>query len=231
MPLIIKITILALLTQLSLISDTIVGSWEIDKKKTQHENSNVDINIVGITIAFFDSVNIYDNHTIISEKADFNAKWEKDGTQHVAINKSTKTAIDLLDNNSLKMVIKTIDASKIPLFYKRVKTKNKTTLDQSTTELKLNHIYKSQKIAGEYRFLLVDKEDKKLYFLQTDKRDTITIAEIKSATIEGKGSVFSDDPGVYIKNGHIFTHFSDQKVEVLSSNQLKYYGALYTLQR
>jgi hypothetical protein len=122
------------------------------------------------------------------------------------------------------------DVPDVVLYYQRSEVPSVADyIDKSITKLKLGSIYRSKKIKGEYRFILIQK-DKKFFFLQTDKTDYITIDQIKSGDIEGKGSTFWDSSLVYIENGLMFVGLEDKQIEELSPTKFRYFGADFELQ-
>ncbi len=68
----IKVVLLCISTLL--FSGTIIGSWKIDQDKTKNQNKKIDPKIVQMTMLFFENIDIYDNHTLLCNKADLVAK-------------------------------------------------------------------------------------------------------------------------------------------------------------
>jgi hypothetical protein len=104
---------------------------------------------------------------------------------------------------------------------------------QSTVGFKLDRVYRSKKIQGDYRFLLLSKH-KTIYFLQTDKTSYVSRKEIMSGKLLSQskhGFVFHNDSPYEMKRGQPYIPMEDKEISVLSSKKLKYDGAEYVLQK
>jgi hypothetical protein len=94
-------------------------------------------------------------------------------------------------------------------------------------------VYRSKKIKGDYRFLLLSKH-KTIYFLQTDKTSHVSIKEIISGKLlsqRKQGFVFHNDSPYEMRKGQPYIPMENKEITVLSSKKLKYDGVEYVLQK
>ena len=143
-----KILIIMIFTTLSL-SASIVGGWQIEPEKTLKNNGQKNEFAVGMSMAVFESLDIYDNHRVVCLKASFDAKWQKNGDDYIMVDDSGKVPLKQLDNDHIMVTVEAFDIPNISLFYKRVDLREDIKLDGSITKLKLDSIYRSKKINGE----------------------------------------------------------------------------------
>jgi len=105
-----------------------------------------------------------------------------------------------------------------------------------TTQPVYNKVYRTDKIADLYHFLLLDKSGR-YYYIRTNKAKILTANEIKSSSIlkilnskQSWGQAFSSTGKYIIKNGKIYTKRYLDKIDVKSSKEIKYLNKTFHIQ-
>jgi hypothetical protein len=218
-----------LLTTTLLFSNSIVGSWQIDKVRTKSANKDVDQKMLASSMVAMARMDIYGNKTLTAPNIGLKGKWIKKGEHYFLVADGEKKPIVLLDANHMSMSL----GSRI--YYTRIgnTAAKKRDLKQSTVGFKLDRVYRSKKIKGDYRFLLLSKH-KTIYFLQTDKTSHVSRKEIMSGRLLSQrkhGFAFHNDLPYAMRKGQPYIPMEDKEITVLSSKKLKYDGAEYVLQK
>jgi len=224
-----KLIIVLLLTASLLFANSIVGSWQVDRKRTQSANKGTNQKILASSMVAMARMDIYGNKTLIAPNIGLKGKWIKKGKHYFLVADGEKKPIVLLDANHMTMTL----GSRI--YYTRIgnTAPKKTVVKQSEVGFKLESVYRSKKIKGDYRFLLLSKH-KTVYFLQTDKTSHVSKKEIMSGKLFSQskhGFVFHNDSPYEMKRGQPYIPMEDKEISVLSSKKLKYDGAEYVLQK
>jgi len=223
-----SITVIFLTTAL-LFGSSIVGSWQIDKKRTQSANRDVTQKMFASSMVAMARMNIYENKTLTTPNIGLKGKWIKKGKHYFLLADGEKKSIVLLDASHMTMTL----GSRI--YYTRIgnTAPKKTDLKQSKVGFKLGNVYRSKKIKGDYRFLLLSKH-KTMYFLQTDKTSHVSKKEIMTGKLLSQskhGFVFHNDSPYEMRKDQPYIPMENKKITVLSSGKLKYDGAVYVLQK
>ena len=217
------------LTTVLLSANSIVGSWQIDKKHTKSANKDANQKMLSLNMAAMERMYIYENKTLTATNIGLKGKWIKKGKRYFLLDNGNKKPIVLLDANHMTMALGS------RMYYTRKgNTAPKTTdVKQSKVTFKLGRVYRSKKIKGDYRFLLLSKH-KTMYFLQTDKTNHVSKKEIMSGKLlsTGKeGFVFHNDSPYEMRKDQPYIPMEDKEVTVVSSKKLKYDGVVYVLQK
>ena len=189
-----KFIIAIVLTTAFLFGSSIVGSWQIDKKHTKSANKDANQKMLAMA-----RMNIYGNKTLTAPNIGLKGKWIKKGKHYFLVADGEKKSIVLLDANHMYMTLGS------HIYYVRMgnTAPKKTEIKQSKVTFKLGSVYRSKKIKGDYRFLLLSKH-KTMYFLQTDKTSHVSIKEIMSGKLLSQskhGFVFHNDSPYKIRKG------------------------------
>ena len=221
-----KQIIMILLSTSLLFSASIVGSWKIEKARTIKANKKEN----KMAMKMFERMDIYKNHTVQIKPSGLDSKWVKSGKGYYMILHGDKVPITSIDVNHL-----TLQFDKDMVHYKRTSSKaiKQAFLKQSQVKFKLDRIYRS-KIKDDYAFILLSK-NRTMYFLQTDRKKTISVKEIKAGKLKVQkkrnGFTFSDKAVYELKNGNPYIVLESKEIKVLSSKKFKYRGNVYELQK
>ena len=224
-----KIIIALLLTTGLLVANSIVGSWQIDKVRTKSANRDANQKMLASSMVAMVRMNIYGNKTLTAPNIGLKGKWIKKGRHYFLVADGEKKSIVLLDANHMYMTL----GSRIYYVRKGNTAPKKTEVKQSKVGFELGSVYRSKKIKGDYRFLLLSKH-KTMYFLQTDKTSHVSIKEIMSGKLLSQskhGFVFHNDSPYKIRKGQPYIPMENKEITVLSSKKLKYDGVEYILQQ
>jgi hypothetical protein len=100
-----------------------------------------------------------------------------------------------------------------------------------------NKVYRTDRIADSYHFLLLDKNGR-YYYIRTNKAKMLTANEIKSPSIlkilkskQSWGQAFSSTGEYTIKNGKIYTKRYWDTIKVKSAKSIKYLNKTFHLQQ
>jgi len=222
-----------------LLSSPLTGSWQVDKSYTVKHNKAKYKDILTVTMNMLSDLDIAANNEIVARKVGLHAKLEKRGNHYVLVADGSALPLYLLDARHMKLIQIAPDRSKYALYYSRTKLKHEKAKTFTSAQLgfKLNRVYRSIKIEGDYRFMLFTKKGE-FFFVQTDRTNHLTTKEIRSKDImkilkqkSRMGSSFANTDRYIVKNGKVHTLLGEQKLEVINSEKLKYYGAIYELQK
>jgi hypothetical protein len=219
-----KIAILIALSSSLAFATSLTGSWKIDKAKTVKVNKREN----KMAMNLFALMNIYANNTVEIPRAGLKSKLHKNATGYSIVVAGSKVPVTLLDANHL--TLKFSDT----VYYNRVsaKAKKEPPLKSSQVKFKLEKIYKT-KIKNDYAFLLLAK-DRTVYFLQTNRKNHISIKEIKSAKLNKNrrknGFTYTNTHKYTLKGTTPYLLIENTKIDVLSPKKLKYQGHIYRLQ-
>jgi len=225
-----KKVIIVLLTITSLFANNIVGSWQIDKERTQNANSSVNQKMLASSMVAMERMNIFENYTLISPNIGLKGKWIKKGRDYFLVADAEKKPIVLLDANHMYMTL----GNRMYYIRSGETASHKTALNQSEVTFKLGKVYHSKRIKDDYRFLLLS-ENQTFYFLQTDKTSHISKKELITgklmASQKKHGFVFHNDSPYEIRKGQPYIPMERKEINILSAQKLKYDGAEYVLQK
>ena len=236
---VLKVCVVLVLVTGILSSSPLTGDWQIDKQYTYKNNKAKYKDILGMTMSMLSELKISDNNTIVAAKVGLKAKLKKRGKHYALVSDERELPLYLLDANHIKLIQTAPDNSKYAMYYSRTKTKHQKIKVFSSSQLgfKLNNVYRSKKIEGDYRFMLFTNKGE-LYYVQTDRTDHLTAKEIRSKNImkilkqkRRMGSSFANTDKYIVKNGKVYTLLGEEKIEVINSEKLKYDGAIYALQK
>ncbi len=99
-----------------------------------------------------------------------------------------------------------------------------------------NKIYRSDRIGDSYHFLLLTKKNE-YYYLFTNKTDKLTSSELTSSKLlkilkekQSWGKAFHKSGKFTIKKDKLYTNLLWDKIEILSSKEIKYLNKTFYLQ-
>lgn len=105
----------------------------------------------------------------------------------------------------------------------------------SETQPTFDKVYRTDRVGDAYQFLLLTK-DGLYYHLQTNRTDTLTPDELKSPNIlnilkqkQSWGQSFPKKGNYTIKEGKIFTELLWDRINVVSSKNIKYLNKSFSL--
>ena len=108
--------------------------------------------------------------------------------------------------------------------------------DISSLKIAYNKVYRTDRIADSYHFLLLSK-DKQYYYLQTNKVSTITASELKSPKVleilktkQSWGQAFASKGKFIEKKGKLYTEKYWDKIKIISKNKIRYLNKTYKIQ-
>jgi hypothetical protein len=219
------IVMLLMLGSSLLFSASLVGSWKIDRARTIEANKKE--NKMGMKM--FALMNIYANHTVEITRVGLKSKLHKNAQGYSMIVAGDRVPVTLLDADHLTLQFEDT------VYYTRMssKVKEQTLLKQSQMRFELEKIYRT-KIKEDYAFILLSK-DRTMYFLQTNRKNRISVKEIKAGELHGQkkrsGFTFADNNKYMLKNGNPYLLMEEKRIQVLSSKKLGYRGNIYALQK
>jgi len=220
-----KIAVMILLSSSMLFSASLVGSWKIDKARTIKANKKE--NKMGMKM--FAEMNIYANHTVEITRIGLKSKLLKSAKGYSIIVSGDKVTVRLLDTDHLTLQFEDT------VYYTRVSdsVKEQALLKPSQVRFKLDKIYRT-KIKEDHAFILLSR-DRSMYFLQTDRKNHLSVKEIKAGELnqpkKRNGFTFADNSKYMLKNGNPYILMEEKQIRVLSSEKLNYRGNIYVLQK
>lgn len=222
-----------------LFSSPLTGVWKIDENYTYEHNKGKFRDVIFMTLKIFSELAITDDNKIVATKVGLPAKLKKKDNHYVLVSEGKESPLHLVDARHMKLIIMAADNTKYTLYYSRIKSKNEKTKVFTSSEVgfELNHVYRTEKIDNEYRFMLFTDEGT-LYYVQTDRAKHLTESEMRSKDImkilkqkSSMGSSFTHKDSYTLKSGKVHTLVGDQNVKVINAKKLKYYGIIYVLHK
>ncbi|MCK5855422.1 MAG: hypothetical protein KAG56_09385 [Sulfurovaceae bacterium] len=104
------------------------------------------------------------------------------------------------------------------------------------SKISYNKVYRTERIADSYHFLLLNKNGK-YYYLQTNKVSSITAKEIQSPKVlenlktkQSWGQAFSSTGHFTEKKGKLYTKKYWDEIKVISKKKIKYKNKTFKIQ-